>query len=74
MSDEVLPGVVFDCMIYLQAAASPTGPAAAALRLLDSETITLNSSEGTNLRAIVPGLKITDPAALLRDLSTTRRT
>lgn len=33
--------VVFDCMIYLQATVSETGPAAALMRLADEEAITL---------------------------------
>jgi putative PIN family toxin of toxin-antitoxin system len=36
MTQEEKPGVVFDCMMYLQAAASPAGPAAASLRLLEA--------------------------------------
>jgi len=35
------PRVVFDCMIYLQATISKTGPAAALLRLIDNDEITL---------------------------------
>ncbi len=42
MSEELQrPRVVFDCMIYLQATFSNTGPAAALLRLVDNEEITL---------------------------------
>jgi uncharacterized protein len=39
--DSPPPRVVFDCMIYLQAAASEFGPAAALLRLVDSNSILL---------------------------------
>jgi putative PIN family toxin of toxin-antitoxin system len=35
------PRAVFDCMVFLQAAANSTGPAAACLRLLDTGSITL---------------------------------
>lgn len=35
------PRVVFDCMIYLQATASESSPAAALLRMLDDNTISL---------------------------------
>lgn len=35
------PRVVFDCMIYLQATASESGPAAALLRMMDDSAISL---------------------------------
>ena len=35
------PRVVFDCMIYLQATINESGPAAALLRLVDNDEITL---------------------------------
>ncbi len=35
------PGAVFDCMVFLQAAARPTGPAAACLRLVETGAIPL---------------------------------
>jgi putative PIN family toxin of toxin-antitoxin system len=45
MSQAGPPGVVFDRMTYLQAAASTAGPAAAALRLLEAGAISLFISE-----------------------------
>lgn len=39
------PGVVCDCMIFLQAVANENGPAAAILRLLDDDAISLFVSE-----------------------------
>lgn len=39
------PRVVFDCMVYLQGAASPAGPARACLRLVDDDRVTLCTSE-----------------------------
>ena len=39
------PGVVCDCMIFLQAVANENGPAAAVLRLLDHDAISLFVSE-----------------------------
>ncbi len=39
------PGVVCDCMIFLQAVANENGPAAAILRLLDHDAISLFVSE-----------------------------
>lgn len=47
MSRADRPKVVFDCMTYLQATASPDGPAAACLRLLDTDTISLYVSADT---------------------------
>jgi putative PIN family toxin of toxin-antitoxin system len=35
------PRVVFDCMIYLQATANESGPAAALLRLVDNDEVAL---------------------------------
>jgi putative PIN family toxin of toxin-antitoxin system len=40
-------GVVFDCNVLLQAAARPDGPAAACLRLLDANRITVYVSRAT---------------------------
>lgn len=40
-TDDPRPRVVFDCMIFLQATASESGPAAALLRLVDGNTISL---------------------------------
>jgi predicted nucleic acid-binding protein len=39
--DDPRPRVVFDCMIYLQATVSEFGPAAALLRLVDSNKVSL---------------------------------
>ncbi len=39
------PRVVFDCMVYLQATISATGPAAALLRLVDEDEIDLFVSQ-----------------------------
>ncbi len=39
------PRVVFDCMVYLQATVSESGPAAALLRLIDNDTLALFVSE-----------------------------
>ena len=39
--DDPRPRVVFDCMIYLQASASQSGPAAALLRLVESNALSL---------------------------------
>ena len=39
--DDPRPRVVFDCMIFLQATASESGPAAALLRLVDSNVLSL---------------------------------
>lgn len=39
--DNPHPRVVFDCMIYLQATVSESGPAAALLRLVDNDEIVL---------------------------------
>lgn len=38
---DLRPRVVFDCMIYLQAIASESSPAAALLRMMDDSTISL---------------------------------
>lgn len=35
------PRVVFDCMVFLQGAARPTGPAGACLRLVDDDRVIL---------------------------------
>ncbi len=43
--DNPRPRVVFDCMVYLQATASESGPAAALLRLVDSDALFLFVSE-----------------------------
>ncbi|HZT79896.1 MAG TPA: putative toxin-antitoxin system toxin component, PIN family [Gemmataceae bacterium] len=45
MSQEGKPGVVFDCVAFLQAAIRPTGPAALALRLLDAGRFVLFVSD-----------------------------
>ena len=39
------PRVVFDCMVYLQATLSESGPAAALLRLLDNDALSLFVSD-----------------------------
>jgi putative PIN family toxin of toxin-antitoxin system len=39
--DDPRPRVVFDCMIFLQATASESGPAAALLRLVDRKVLSL---------------------------------
>ena len=39
------PRVVFDCMVYLQATVSESGPAAALLRLLDNDALSLFVSD-----------------------------
>lgn len=39
------PRVVFDCMVYLQATVSESGPAAALLRLVDRDAFSLCVSE-----------------------------
>ena len=39
--DDPRPRVVFDCMIFLQASASESGPAAALLRLVDRNVVSL---------------------------------
>lgn len=41
MSDEKKPQVVFDCMIFIQAVLSDTGPAATLLDLLEADAFTL---------------------------------
>jgi len=41
IGDNPRPRVVFDCMVYLQATISESGPAAALLRLVDSQAISL---------------------------------
>lgn len=43
--DNPRPRVVFDCMVYLQATVSETGPAAALLRLVDSDAFSLFASD-----------------------------
>ena len=43
--DNPRPRVVFDCMVYLQATVSESGPAAALLRLVDSDAFSLFVSE-----------------------------
>ena len=45
MSPGERPGVVFDCMLFLQATASRVGPAAELLRHLDAGRFTLYVSE-----------------------------
>jgi uncharacterized protein len=45
VSQEERPGAVFDCMTFLQATASPTGPTAELLQLLDAGRFTLHISE-----------------------------
>lgn len=39
--DDPRPRVVFDCMVYLQALVSESGPAAALLRLVDDDALSL---------------------------------
>ena len=39
--DNPRPRVVFDCMVYLQATISESGPAAALLRLVDQDALSL---------------------------------
>jgi putative PIN family toxin of toxin-antitoxin system len=39
--DDPRPRVVFDCMIFLQATASESGPAAALLRLVERDVLSL---------------------------------
>ncbi len=41
------PRAVFDCMVFLQGAGRPAGPAAACLRLLDEEKVVLCVSSET---------------------------
>ena len=43
--DNPRPRVVFDCMVYLQATVSESGPAAALLRLIESDTLALFASD-----------------------------
>ena len=45
MSGESLPGVVFDCVVYLQAVAGPSGPASRLLELLEAGRFTLYVSD-----------------------------
>jgi putative PIN family toxin of toxin-antitoxin system len=45
MSDPTRPAVVFDCMTYLQATASPTGPAAGRFRLVEAGQLRLLTSQ-----------------------------
>jgi putative PIN family toxin of toxin-antitoxin system len=39
--DDPRPRVVFDCMVYLQATVSESGPAATLLRLIDNDALSL---------------------------------
>ena len=59
------PRAVFDCNILLQAALSETGPSAAALRLLDSNQISLYVSRATlqELRSVLayPTIRMKNP-------------
>jgi putative PIN family toxin of toxin-antitoxin system len=45
VSEGGLPGVVFDCVVYLQAVAGPSGPAARLLGLLEAGRFTLYVSD-----------------------------
>jgi putative PIN family toxin of toxin-antitoxin system len=45
VSEGGLPGVVFDCVVYLQAVAGPSGPAARLLGLLEAGRFTLYLSD-----------------------------
>ena len=45
MKDNPRLRVVFDCMVYLQVTVSESGPAAALLRLVDSDAFSLFVSE-----------------------------
>ncbi|HEY0379442.1 MAG TPA: putative toxin-antitoxin system toxin component, PIN family [Pyrinomonadaceae bacterium] len=45
--DDPRPRVVFDCMVYLQATVSESGPAATLLRLIDSDALALFVSNDT---------------------------
>jgi len=45
IGDNTRPRVVFDCMVYLQATVSESGPAAVLLRLVDSDAFSLFASE-----------------------------
>jgi putative PIN family toxin of toxin-antitoxin system len=45
MSEPARPAVTFDCMTYLQATASPAGPAAACLRLVETVRVRLLTSQ-----------------------------
>lgn len=54
------PRVVFDCMVYLQATISESGPAATLLRLLDNDTLSLFVSADVleEVRAVLSRPKI----------------
>jgi putative PIN family toxin of toxin-antitoxin system len=45
MSSATLPAVVFDCMTFLQATTSPTGPSAACFRLVEAGRVRLVVSQ-----------------------------
>ena len=45
MSEGGVPGVVFDCVAYLQAVAGPSGPASRLLRLLEARRFTIYVSD-----------------------------
>jgi putative PIN family toxin of toxin-antitoxin system len=64
------PGAVFDCMTFLQATSSPTGPAAACLRLLETGAINLFVSSDIlrEVEDVLSRLKVRQKNPLLTDL------
>jgi putative PIN family toxin of toxin-antitoxin system len=69
MSAAARPHVVFDCMTFLQAAASPDGPAAACLRLVETEIVALLVSREIlkELRDVLTRPKVRRKNPRLRD-------
>jgi predicted nucleic acid-binding protein len=57
--DDPRQRVVFDCMVYLQATVSESGPAAALLRLVDSDALLLFVSDDIleEVRDVLPAQK-----------------
>ncbi len=72
MSDGSRPGVVFDCVAYLQAVAGPSGPAARLLNLLEAGRFTLFVSEAVlaELREVLQRPKVRAKNSAITDETT----
>jgi hypothetical protein len=73
----VPPKVVFDCVVYLPAAAREESPAAACLRLAENNLVRDNdlldlmkpTTPDVNFQKRFPFLRILDPVAFLKEIA-----